>query len=442
MVSSYSSTTKGSSHSASMNPMRTLLQVHDRLAVAFCSVKQAPFLLPLNVKNAHYVPGISTHTAKEVHAHTPHNKEDPFEPLGLRLIYGFCEDLLHSHAFKHGKVIVICSGSHPKDITNTALLVGSFMVLNYDLDLDNIVEAFEPISRRFVTYDDALEVHDCLSALHHVNKHCGWLQLSSKYSLPPRQLDPSEHNPNTIDMEEYVHYDSPLNGTLHVLVPDRLLVFNCPTDLPAGAPWADCAGVRTFSPAYYADLFGDFGVAVVVRGCGDGAYDPSPFAAQGIEVEDLLLDGDGAPTLSAIDRFLSLARRAPGAVAVHGGAGAGLGAAGALIAAHLMGAHAFLAQDAIAWLRMVHPGALPADHQRFLLEHEARVRAAHLPLPASAAGAASPPAPTLPRCASVPRPFDLQCAGLDALWPARPAAGPPRAHELGFCPLGRTPSTF
>ena len=59
-------------------------------------------------------------------------------------------------------------------------------------------------------------------------------------------------------------------------------------------------------------------------------------------------------------------------MAVHGGAGLGLGAAGTLIAAHLISGHGFLAADAIAWVRLVHPAALPSAHQRFLRDSEDR----------------------------------------------------------------------
>ncbi len=112
--------------------------------------------------------------------------------------------------------------------------------------------------------------------------------------------------------QEYLHYDSPVNGFLHVLVPSRhrrppralnvgegsresreisreirevsrvslprfthwragprptpprparppprLILCGCPTDLPDGrhaAKWGDVDGARRFSAAYYADV--------------------------------------------------------------------------------------------------------------------------------------------------------------------------------------------
>jgi hypothetical protein len=297
---------------------------------------------------------------------------------------------LHTDEYKQGKSVVVCSGRCPKDITNTALLLGGFMILAEGLSSDAVSEAFEPVSHLFADYDDALGVHDCWSSLHHVHTHCGWLRLDSKHSLRLRHRDASGGNAaDAIDLDEYVHYDSPLNGGFHVLVPDRLLVLHCPEDLPGGAAWVDAGGVRRFSAAHYADILGDFDVEVVVRGGGDAcSYDASAFAARGIEVEDLaLVNGGGVPTLAEIDRFLSLARHASGAVAVHGGAGGGLGAAGTLIAAHLIREHRFRAKDAIAWVRMIHPDALPAPHQRFLRAAEADVRRPrHHSMPSFAGG--------------------------------------------------------
>ena len=173
-------------------------------------------------------------------------------------------------------------------------------------------------------------------------------------------------------------------------------------------------------------MFGDFGVDVVVRGCADGVYDTAAFTERGIEVEDLPLDDDAVPTFAEVDRFLAVVRFAPGAVAVHGGAD-GLGAAGTLIAAHLISGHGFMAADAIAWVRLIHPAALPSAHQRFLRDNEARVRrnrllshsfaGRHAAPPSSSAGAASSEVAALalemPRSVSAPRIFDFIGDGLE-----------------------------
>ena len=406
------------------------MQVHERLAIALCSVEQAPVLLP--VKTAHFISGVVNHGERKASLSQQQQESEDFEPFGLKILYGFCEDLLHSRAYKHGKAMVICCGKHPRDITSTALVVGGFMILNFESDLNDLIEVFDPIAHHFQEFNDQLDVWDCWSALYHVHSTCCWLKLNPILELSLQRNIHREIEKDSIDMEEYVHYDSPLNGNMHVLVPEKLLVFNCPSDLQEGALWADFDGVRYFSAAYYADIFGDFGVSVVVRACEESAasahYDVTPFIEKGIEVEDLPLDADcGVPTLSEIDRFLSLARHSPGAIAVHGDAD-GLGAAGTLIAAHLISAHRFRAKDAIAWVRMIHPAALPPAHQRFLRDNEARVASQHHSMPclsdaalargAAAAGgrfggggALEAMAAALPRSVSTPR--VLNCLGID-----------------------------
>jgi hypothetical protein len=43
------------------------------------------------------------------------------------------------------------------------------------------------------------------------------------------------------------------NGELHVVVPNKLLAFCAPTDLPDGSAWMDNSGTRRFSASYYPD---------------------------------------------------------------------------------------------------------------------------------------------------------------------------------------------
>jgi hypothetical protein len=113
-------------------------------------------------------------------------------------------------------------------------------------------------------------------------------------------------------MEEYLHYDNPANGDLHVLVPSKLILCKCPFDVPddasTGQPrhWADYEGERLFSAAYYAEVLSDFDVTLVIR-CGAPTYDDSALDEHGIAVEELRVD-EASPhhLLQRIDRFLTL----------------------------------------------------------------------------------------------------------------------------------------
>ena len=115
-------------------------------------------------------------------------------------------------------------------ITTYAYLVGSYMILCLNSPLADVASAFQPIAdclERFrigieTETAEELTIFDCWEALH-CGKAQGWLDFTSETPDPDR----------CIDMEEYVHYDSPANGKLHVIIPSRLIAFPCPSDLAA-----------------------------------------------------------------------------------------------------------------------------------------------------------------------------------------------------------------
>ena len=330
-----------------------MITIANHLVIALCSLDQADSWLQSNEQAKCLLHGSQ---AKE----KVDGQLDLFDPPGLSEVYRFCDNIVNLEGYKQGKMPILCCGSHPKDITINAVLAGGFFILNQLLRLDEVIRAFEPLSSHLVEFEDQLTVQNCWSALHHVTHRCGWLNFDSNAS-------DRDEAAGMLDKDEFLHYDSPLNGNLHSLIPDKLLVFHRPDDLPGGVAWTDTGSARSFSAAYYAEIFGDIGVNVVVSVTEDDAaaaadavsrgYDAGAFAEKGIAVVDFPLGS--VPTLAQVDRFLALLRQAPGAVAVHGGGAAGLGAAGALIAAHLIDAHRFRAHEAVAWVRMVHPAALP-----------------------------------------------------------------------------------
>ena len=313
------------------------------MAIGLLTVEEAKDLLRWRIRSPHFV-----ETTTDV-------KEAQNEPPSLLTIHRFAQSLWHSQEYKSGKTIVVCASSLPDQITNSALLVGSFMLLSLDVGPQDVIEAFRPMAHLLVPYDDEVTVESCWRALGIAKTQCGWLRpAAQRFDEPIESVDET-----CIDMEEWAHYDSPLNGGFHVVVPGKLLALDCPSELADGGLWADEGGERRFGAAFYADVFADMGVDVVVRGC-EASYDAAAFAARGIGVEDLAVRG-AAPSLADIDRFLDVMRRAPGAVAVHGGAG-GLGSAAVLVAVWLITAHGFGAGEALAWVKMTHPGAggLPA----------------------------------------------------------------------------------
>jgi hypothetical protein len=78
----------------------------------------------------------------------------------------------------------------------------------------------------------------------------------------------------------------------------------------------------------------------------------------------LRLVWERAESKACILAFLDAVARADGAVAVH--CREGLGRTGTLAAAHLMVAHGFSAREAMGWVRIMRPGSIVGEQQRFL----------------------------------------------------------------------------
>ena len=76
------------------------------------------------------------------------------------------------------------------------------------------------------------------------------------------------------------------------------------------------------------------------------------------------LDEGSVPPPATVLAFLDAVARADGAVAVH--CREGLGRTGTLAATHLMVAHGFSAREAMGWVRIMRPGSIVGEQQRFL----------------------------------------------------------------------------
>ena len=313
-----------------------------------------------------------------------HGFDGRLDPCSLGQMY-WCARFVQDALAQTNANLVWCVGHEHKTITSCVLLLGSYLVLIRGISPTDVADSFGPLTEQLLQFgaDDKTSnnpnrftVHDCWRALHHA-KRKDWVDF----------LNDDIDVDRTIEMREYLHYDNPANGVLHVIIPSELIAFQCPSNLPSkcfetGRAWADVEGRRHFAPAFFAEvLSSDFDVSVIVScdgspchaaGPHDGAdgsrahYNERPFAAHGVAVERLAARrAPGAPPDGALlrdtDRFLTLARLAPGPVAIHGGPGAaGLGPRAELLAAALLIIrHGLDAAAALAWLSIVHPPAPP-----------------------------------------------------------------------------------
>jgi cell division cycle 14 len=265
------------------------------------------------------------------------------------------------------KKIVYCVSIGRRNVTHAAFLLGAYLVLALKQSPEGVWERFRTY-KHFEHYRDAtyspsrfnLTLLDC------------WRGLASGESLGWIGKSPDD---GMYDMEEYDHYNSSINGELHMVVPGKFFAFRGPKSTFNGQDYEDVDGTRTFSPSYYVNIFRELGVSTVIR-LNAPQYNPSAFMAAGIEHYDLPFDDCTPPSQAVVARFLRIVDAAPGAIAVH--CLAGLGRTGTLVAVFLMLAHGFTARDAIAWLRVIRPGCVIGEQQRYLCQVEAQIAAAAL----------------------------------------------------------------
>ena len=284
---------------------------------------------------------------------------DDFGPLNLGSIHRFCtwlDSLIDSNKDRR---IVVWNEPTKQGLTNACFLLGAYMILKLGVDSTRVEEQFDALLPNLLSYRDMspgpqnfdLRLEDC------------WQALSKG-----GELDWVDFDSDGFDVEEYNHYDDPLNGDLHVIVPNKLIAMKGPVDLPDGQLWMDTPeGSRDFSPEHCAQVLRDFNVSVVVR-LNEPRYAAATFHAAGIAVADMPFDDCRPPPEHVVAKFLLLVESAPGAVAVH--CEAGLGRTGTLLGLHLIKSYGLTARQAMAWLRIVRPGSVIGEQQRYLCEAE------------------------------------------------------------------------
>jgi cell division cycle 14 len=277
--------------------------------------------------------------------------------MNLDNVIRFCEAIKDKKQKHPDRKLICLADSSPRQLTNAVFLLGAYLIREQQhMSPEEIWDIFKHMQDRLEGFRDAtfsvdsflLSLLDCWRGLHRA-QGLGWV--------------------DAIDMDEYVHYDSPLEGDLHIVVPDKLIAFRGPVHVPESTKYMDRAGCRLFSPSFYADAaFADMEVSIVVR-LNEPEYDPADFEEHGIRCVDLEFEDCTPPPAHIVAEFLHTVDRAAGAVAVH--CKAGLGRTGTLIAAYLMRTHGFTAREAMGWLRIVRPGSVIGEQQEYLCRLEA-----------------------------------------------------------------------
>ena len=202
---------------------------------------------------------------------------DDFGPMNASTIINFVQ-ILQTELIRYPTHdIVYCAEPGRRNLTNAAFLLGSYLILVFN-ESPRVVweQGFAAVtSETFEAYRDAtfsestfdLTLLDCWQGLARA-KSMAWIEKPVQQGIWGK-----------IILEEYEHYENPLNGDLHIVVPDRFVAFKGPKDLPNGREHRDHRGTRDFSPRYYVEIFLELGVRAVVR-LNEPLYDETIFSVR------------------------------------------------------------------------------------------------------------------------------------------------------------------
>ena len=291
---------------------------------------------------------------------------DDFGPMNMSSTIDFVRLLDEQLASFADSQVIVVADHGSRGLTNAVFLIGAYMMVKLEMAPDEVAHSFRWLdpdsieSYRDATYstpDFRLHLVDCWRGLAK-GRELGWIRYGGTHYLW-----------GDIDVDEYRHYDSPANGNLHEVVPGKFIAFQGPRDL-GGADFRDdkATGARHFSPDFYVDILRDMGAETVVQ-LNEARYSAVRFTSRGLAHHHLEFQDCTCPPDAVVEAFLRAADATKGAVAVH--CHAGLGRTGTLIALYMMRTYGFSARAAMGWLRIMRPGSVIGEQQRYLCAVEA-----------------------------------------------------------------------
>ena len=156
---------------------------------------------------------------------------DDFGPMNFTSIVKFIRQLDNELVTNPDCTFFYCVESCKRDLTNAVFLLGAYMIFLLALTVDEVSDSFSWLDRTLIEpYRDAtfaeadfgLTLEDCWGGLAKGIEQ-GWVDLPSSPD--------EDYRWGLIDVDEYAHYDDPINGDLHEVVPGKFIAFQGPVDL-------------------------------------------------------------------------------------------------------------------------------------------------------------------------------------------------------------------
>ena len=353
--------------------------VLDSLHLAFCDLAEGREHFKDRLASTKFAFMLNTTPEDETRRTESQAHPSCFVPGKYGDIASFCTALNRVRRKFPQANLVICTGNHADAVAHSTFLAASYLLLWEESTLDQALSVLRPVSAPI-----SASMAAALRAVHQArylastrlyacnlcvimffsdiarNRCLNWINLHADAEAPS-----GKREADRIFLDEYFHYDDPRNASMHVLVPGKLLVFTRPVDIgPTTIPgicerpvtWMDVDNQpRRFSPEYFAEIFEDWEVKLVLR-CNPSSYDLESFTARGIGAEEFSGLDCNMNLFQHMDRLVTLSRLSRGYMAFECG-DEGLGHAEVLVVAYLMRMYQFDAEAALAWVQLMHPGS-------------------------------------------------------------------------------------
>jgi hypothetical protein len=276
---------------------------------------------------------------------------DLFNPPSMALIHEFIVCVSSLKASNPNRAVVIVSPNQYGHFGSARLasLVGAFKLLVQNIPIKDVeswlLTMFEADTD--VPFRTQNDIKFLLRALEHAMKN-GYIEYE-KYGSNALICD---------NIDEYLHYTSPVHGSVHIVVPGKLIVFPNSSGHVSDGTGSSAAMERA---RFYADLLRHFDVSLVAN-LTTPTDSPTAmeaavtFESAGLAFEDLLPPPSSIGAgLRMQDIIISHGRTMGGAIALQCGGAVGATEAGALVTAVLMEQEGFGEAEAKAWLQLMCP---------------------------------------------------------------------------------------